>query len=33
MNPTLYFLHYNNYYNRTVKREPTLQAYQQYVIG
>ena len=32
MNPTLYFLHYNNYYNRTVKREPTLQAYQQYVI-
>lgn len=32
MNPTLYFLHYNNYYNRTVKREPTLQGYQQYVI-
>lgn len=33
MNPTLYFLHYNNYYNRIVKKENTLQDYQPYVIG
>lgn len=33
MNPTLYFLHYNNYYNRLVKKENTLQDYQPYVIG
>lgn len=30
---TLYLLHYNNYYNRIVKKEDTLEAYQQYVIG
>lgn len=33
MNPTLYFLSYNNYYNRIVKREDSLTDYQEYVIG
>lgn len=30
---TLYLLHYNNYYNRIVKREDTLSDYMPYVIG
>lgn len=30
---TLYLLQYNNYYNRIVKREESLSAYQEYVIG
>lgn len=29
----LYLLHYNDYYNRIVKKENTLSAYQKYVIG
>lgn len=30
---TLYLLHYNNYYNKIVKKESTLAAYQQYIIN
>lgn len=30
---TLYLLHYNNYYNRQVKKESSLSGYMQYVIG
>lgn len=30
---TLYFLKYNNYYNRLAKREESLQAYQEYLLG
>lgn len=30
---TLHLLHYNNYYNRLVKKEDTLEAYLQYRIG
>lgn len=30
---TLHLLRYNNYYNRVVKKELTLEAYQSYVIG
>lgn len=33
MNPTLYFLHYNNAFNRLVKKEDTLEDYQPYVLG
>lgn len=29
---TLYILNYNNYYNRLVKKEDTLEAYQEYII-
>lgn len=30
---TLYLLHYNNYYNRIVKKETSLSDYQEYLIG
>lgn len=30
---TLYLLHYNNYYNRIVKREETIEDYAPYVLG
>lgn len=30
---TLYLLHYNNYYNRVVKKEDTISGYQEYLIG
>lgn len=33
MNPTLYFLKYNNYYNRIVKKEDSLSDYQPYILG
>ena len=29
----LYFLKYNNYYNRIVKKEDTLEGYLQYLVG
>lgn len=32
VNATLYLLHYNNYYNRQVKRESTSSAYYQYLV-
>lgn len=33
MKSTLYLLHYNNYYNRIVKKEDTLDDYLEYMIG